>query len=139
MPIRIIKCKNICPPGEAYGSHDLRRRGRSDILDDITVWPKTKSYAIADGTVPHEIVQVRGTWMWKQEMYVYMQERRHSLGEAVATLEDKSCPACPRPKGMWATVEPMAQDFGAMADWWLRWQAEAKKLSSKPAPELTDD
>jgi predicted Zn-ribbon and HTH transcriptional regulator len=113
-----------CPPGEAFGCHDLNQRGRSD-WKEITVWPKNTVFPLFGGgpPEPHHFIKVRGVRLWNQEMYVYLQERNRSIG---AMLEDLDLmDYLPRKQGTHNLVEPLADDFGSECIWCgYKWMPE---------------
>jgi len=105
-----------CPPGEAWGSHDLNKRGHTD-WDEITVWPKRLSYPWFDlsPAEPRPVEKVRGVRLWSQELYVYLQERNRSLGAMIEDLDLMDY--LPRKQGLNNLVEPLADDFGSECIW----------------------
>lgn len=146
----MIPEKVICPPGEAYGSHELRTRGNT-AWADITAWPGTKFYAIFTGG-GETVIQVKGVRLWKQEMHVYMKERRNLVADAVDELSWvwRRAAACPRNDEMFDPpprpdgtkrhrqvrsqvandTNPHPEDFGPDASWWERWRAEGSRMSA---------
>lgn len=148
----MIPEKVICPPGEAYGSHDLRTRGNWGWAD-ITAWPSGNIYALFTGGGEHSLERVRGISLWKQEMYVYLKEvsdipaspvtevalvwsREKHGGYAIRkgekeTFVDSNRRFTYRMKTSIAfDPEPHAEDFGGDAGWWLRWRAEGSRMAS---------
>lgn len=57
--------------------------------------------------------------MWAQELYVYRQERTHSIGAMLEELGSKGM--LPRPIGLENEVQPLAGDFGMT---WGPWQCQ---------------
>lgn len=100
---------NLCPPGVAGGFSEFSNRGVPG--PEITVWPKTHSYALWDGgpNNPRPIIRVKGVRMWNQELAVYFSERKKSIGAMIEELGLSHM--LPRVGGTENLLEPRPEDF----------------------------
>jgi hypothetical protein len=101
------------PYGYAYGCFDLNSRGKAWGVN-VTVWPsQSHQHALFTGTtdpdeVSRPVILVRGIPMWKQEMYVYLLERKEICWSSLKDLEAAFC--TPRIRGK-SDLKPHPEDF----------------------------
>jgi len=87
-----------CPPGIAFGAFDLRNRGHGE-YGEITCWPNTNKHPLYTGGVDPERrleTDMSSTKLWQQELYVYLQERKRSLGAMIEELDRSGTKFLPR-------------------------------------------
>lgn len=125
----------ICPPGEAFGSHDLRRDGNPLCFWDLTVRPRHLHFSLSTGKyVPGTELEGFGpTRLFQQEYVVFMKQmtpyfRAQILLDAIENQARKDR-ALKGAEGMKATIVQAnyAQEYGKI-----------KKRLASLTPDLYD-